>query len=100
MISRSSVATTSEVAQRLTGRLRRTDGQENCAFVLWRPSTGTSRTTALLAEVVLPREDERIVHGTVDFTSACFLRAPPSRPSTPAGSASSMPIPKAGDGSA
>ncbi|MFB7919388.1 hypothetical protein [Streptomyces sp. NPDC056061] len=43
--------------------------------MLWRPSTGASRTTALLTEVVLPREGERIVHGTVDFTSAYFLRA-------------------------
>ncbi|MFJ9604702.1 ThiF family adenylyltransferase [Streptomyces althioticus] len=75
MIGRFSVAMTSEVAQHLTGHLRRADGQEDCAFVLWRPSTGASRTTALLTEVVLPREDERIVHGTVDFTSAYFLRA-------------------------
>lgn len=75
MISRFSVAMTSEVAQHLTGHLRRADGQEDCAFVLWRPSTGASRTTALLTEVVLPREGERIVHGTVDFTSAYFLRA-------------------------
>ncbi|MCG8970212.1 ThiF family adenylyltransferase [Streptomyces sp. CL12-4] len=75
MISCFSVAMTSEVAQHLTGHLRRADGQEDCAFVLWRPSTGASRTTALLAEVVLPRKCERIVHGTVDFTSAYFLRA-------------------------
>ncbi|WP_431040415.1 hypothetical protein [Streptomyces sp. P9-1] len=75
MISRFSVAMTSEVAQHLTGHLRRADGQEDCAFVLWRPSTGASRTTALLVEVVLPRKGERIVHGTVDFTSAYFLRA-------------------------
>lgn len=75
MISRFSVAMTSEVAQHLTGHLRRTDGQEDCAFVLWRPSTGASRTAALLVEVVLPRKGERIVHGTVDFTSAYFLHA-------------------------
>lgn len=66
---------TSEVAQHLTGHLRRADGQEDCCFVLWRPSTGASRTTALLTEMVLPREGERIVHETVDFTSAYFLRA-------------------------
>ncbi|MFK4687236.1 ThiF family adenylyltransferase [Streptomyces pristinaespiralis] len=75
MIGRFSVAMTSEVAQHLTDHLRRADGQEDCCFVLWRPSTGATRTTALLVEVVLPREGERIVHGTVDFTSAYFLRA-------------------------
>ncbi|MBX9420823.1 ThiF family adenylyltransferase [Streptomyces lateritius] len=75
MISRFSVAMTNEVAQHLTDHLRRADGQEDCCFVLWRPSTGASRTTALLTEVVLPQDGERIVHGTVDFTSAYFLRA-------------------------
>lgn len=75
MITRFSVAMTSDIAQRLTDHLRRADGQEDCTFVLWRPSTGASRTTALLSEVVLPHDGERIVHGTVDFTSAYFLRA-------------------------
>ncbi|MFE6460562.1 ThiF family adenylyltransferase [Streptomyces cinereoruber] len=75
MIGRFSVVMTSEVAQHLTGHLRRADGQEDCCFVLWRPSTGAGRTTALLTEVVLPQDGERIVHGTVDFTSAYFLRA-------------------------
>ncbi|MFE6129522.1 ThiF family adenylyltransferase [Streptomyces sp. NPDC056437] len=75
MITRFSAAMTSDTAQRLTDHLRRADGQEDCAFVLWRPSTGATRTTALLTEVVLPQEGERIIHGTVDFTSAYFLRA-------------------------
>ncbi|MFJ8351587.1 HesA/MoeB/ThiF family protein [Streptomyces sp. NPDC094153] len=75
MITRFSVAMTSDLAQRLTDHLRRADGQEDCAFVLWRPSTGASRTTALLTEVVLPQDGERIVHGTMDFTSTYFLRA-------------------------
>lgn len=75
MISRFSVAMSNQVAQHLTDHLRRADGQEDCCFVLWRPSTGASRTTALLTEVVLPQDGERILHGTVDFTSAYFLRA-------------------------
>jgi len=75
MITRFSVAMTTDVAQRLTSHLRRADGQEDCAFVLWRPSTGSRRTTALIVEVVLPDDGDRIVHGTVDFTSEYFLRA-------------------------
>ncbi|MFD9488590.1 ThiF family adenylyltransferase [Streptomyces sp. NPDC059991] len=75
MITRFSVAMTTSVAQRLTGHLRRADGQEDCTFILWRPSTGSSRTTALIVDLVLPEAGDRIVHGTVDFTSEYFLRA-------------------------
>lgn len=75
MITRFSVAMTTELSRDLTAHLRRPDGQEDCCFLLWRPSTGGTRTTALLNDMVLPREGERIVHGTVDFTSAYFLRA-------------------------
>lgn len=75
MIARFSVAMTTGVAQRLTGHLQRADGQEDCTFVLWRPSTGSRRTTALIVDLVLPQDGDRIVHGTVDFTSEYFLRA-------------------------
>ncbi|MFJ6083216.1 ThiF family adenylyltransferase [Streptomyces sp. NPDC092369] len=75
MITRFSLAMTTDVAQCLTRHLRRADGQEDCVFVLWRPSTGSRRTTALIVEVVLPEDGDRIVHGTVDFTSEYFLRA-------------------------
>ncbi|MFG3292328.1 ThiF family adenylyltransferase [Streptomyces sp. NPDC048179] len=75
MITRLSAAVPSPLARRLTDHLLRADGQEDCCFVLWRPATGARRTTAVLADAVLPREDERIVHGTVDFTSVYFLRS-------------------------
>ncbi|MFF7889798.1 ThiF family adenylyltransferase [Streptomyces sp. NPDC020794] len=75
MISRFSAAVPSPLALRLSTHLLRSDGQEDCCFVLWRPATGACRTTAVLADVVLPLEGERIVHGTVDFTSAYFLRS-------------------------
>ncbi|NUP15569.1 MAG: hypothetical protein HOZ81_05600 [Streptomyces sp.] len=75
MITRFSVAVPALLAGRLGAHLRRADGQEDCCFVLWRPATGSRRTTAVLAEVVLPLQGERILHGTVDFTSAYFLRS-------------------------
>ncbi|MFE7729153.1 HesA/MoeB/ThiF family protein [Streptomyces anthocyanicus] len=75
MITRFSAALSSSLAQRLDDHLLRSDGQEDCCFVLWRPATGARRTTAVLVDLVLPLEGERIVHGTVDFTSAYFLRA-------------------------
>ncbi|WP_328493430.1 ThiF family adenylyltransferase [Streptomyces sp. NBC_00414] len=75
MITRFGAAVPTPLARRLKEHLLRADGQEDCCFVLWRPATGASRTTAVLVEVVLPLEGERIVHGTVDFTSAYFLRS-------------------------
>jgi molybdopterin/thiamine biosynthesis adenylyltransferase len=75
VITRFGAALSSNLAQRLENHLLRPDGQEDCCFVLWRPATGARRTTAVLVDLVLPLEGERIVHGTVDFTSAYFLRA-------------------------
>ncbi|MET8682224.1 ThiF family adenylyltransferase [Streptomyces sp. NPDC004647] len=75
MIGHFSAAMTTEVAHRLEEHLQRADGQEDCCFLLWRPSSGAHRTTALVTELVLPEDGERILHGTVDFTSAYFLRA-------------------------
>jgi molybdopterin-synthase adenylyltransferase len=75
MVRRFSVAITTDVADKIGAHLRRLDGQEECCFLLWKPSAGASRTTALITGLVLPGHDDRIVHGTVDFTSAYFLRA-------------------------
>lgn len=63
------------VAQQLRDHLARADGQEDLCFVLWRPSLGHRRTTALVAEVVLPRDGDRYVHGDVSFEGDYFLRS-------------------------
>lgn len=75
MITRFGAAMPTGIARRLDAHLQRSDGQEECCFVLWRPATGATRFTALVVDVVLPYEDERIVHGNVEFTSEYFLRA-------------------------
>ena len=41
--------------------------QEDLCFGLWRPSTGNERYTALLYEILLPNEDERLLHGNASF---------------------------------
>lgn len=72
---RLSVAMSTDLAARLAAHLDREDGQEDLCFVLWNPSCGATRTTALLTEAVWPRHGERLVHGNVSFTSPYFLRA-------------------------
>jgi hypothetical protein len=72
---RHSVALTSETFQALSRHLLRIDGQEDLCFAVWYPSTGKSRTTALIGAPNLPQEGEREVHGNASFTSDYFIRA-------------------------
>lgn len=72
---RVSAALATGSAARLASHLSRADGQEDLCFVVWRPSTGATRTTAIVADVLLPTDGDRLVHGNVSFTSEYFLRA-------------------------
>ena len=53
----------------------RNDLQEDLCFGLWRPSTGSQRYTALLYEVLLPQEGERLLHGNASFQPQYIARA-------------------------
>ena len=64
-----------KVAERLNTHLAREDGQEDLCFVLWRPSLGRSRASALIVDVVFPQADDRHVHGNVSFESEYFTRS-------------------------
>src|SRR5262245_3180476 len=55
--------------------LLRADGQEDLCFALWHPSTGRTRTTALIERLILPRDGERRIHGNASFEPAYFERA-------------------------
>lgn len=70
----SSVAMTSSVATSLVAHLMRRDGQEDLCMALYRPSTGRTRDTALIAEAFLPLPGEREVHGIVTFTGDYVMR--------------------------
>lgn len=48
--------------------------QEDLTFVTWRPSVGRTRTTFVLAEALLPDDDERLLEGNVSFTSDYLSR--------------------------
>jgi molybdopterin/thiamine biosynthesis adenylyltransferase len=70
-----SVAMTSDLARTLRNHLTRGDGQEDLCFVLWRPSTGADRHSALAFDVVVPEAGERHVHGNASFEGRYLLRA-------------------------
>jgi hypothetical protein len=61
--------------EQLVSHLSRPDGQEDLCFALYQESVGATRTTAVIAGLVLPERDERQVHGNVAFTDEYFLRA-------------------------
>ena len=72
---RTSVAMTATNNQDLRAHLLRADGQEDLCLVTYRPSTGTTRRTALVRSVIAPEDGDRQVHGNATVTGAYVLRA-------------------------
>jgi molybdopterin-synthase adenylyltransferase len=72
---RLSAVMTGDVDARLRAHLLRADGQEDLCFVVYHPSTGATRRTAVIFDVVLPTQGDRNVHGNASFQARYFLRA-------------------------
>ena len=70
-----SVAIPDAIELSARSHLLRADRQEDLCFALWHPSTGTTRTTALIEQLILPQEGERRVHGNASFEFHYFERA-------------------------
>lgn len=63
-----------EAMKHLLGSMQRGQLQEDLCFALWRPSTGARRTTAIVAELLLPQPGERNLHGNVSFEATYLSR--------------------------
>ena len=61
--------------EHLLQHYRRDESQEDLCFALWRSSSGRSRRTALIDEVILPKPGERILHGNAGFEPDYLVRA-------------------------
>ncbi len=74
MTHQASVAMTAATQQALENLLVRADGQEDFCLATYRPSTGATRRTALIASAIAPKPGERRVHGNVTVTADYILR--------------------------
>src|ERR1700722_4185344 len=54
--------------------LLRAPGQENLTFAYWRPSLGEHRLAAIICDLQLPQEEERLLSGNASFTGAYLRR--------------------------
>ncbi len=70
-----SVAMTAAAEKALLSLLVREDGQEDLCLATYQPSTGATRTTVLIREVIPPEEGDRFVHGNATVTGDYILRA-------------------------
>ena len=70
-----SVAMSAATANELRSHVDRPDGQEDICLCTYRPSTGSTRTTALLTSVITPEPGERHVHGNASIEGDYVLRA-------------------------
>lgn len=69
-----SIAITEELHTKLQKHLLRPDGQEDLCFAFYRLSSGKSRITALIVELIIPQAGDRNVHGNVSFNAEYFDR--------------------------
>ena len=70
-----SVAMTATIEQDLLNLLDRDDGQEDLCLATYRPSTGATRSSALIRTVIPPERGDRFVHGNATVTADYILRA-------------------------
>jgi len=75
-----SVAFTSALDDQLVGHLYKGPHQEDLTFAYWKPSCGAMRFTAIVSQLNLPQEGDRILQGNVAFTEPYLGRVLAERP--------------------
>lgn len=75
-----SVAISAQLEARLRAHLDKGPGQEDLTFAYWRPSAGTQRITAVISEIVLPGDGDRLLKGNVAFQRRYLARVLAGRP--------------------
>lgn len=69
-----SVSIIGELNENLSTFLQRPDGQEDICFGLYAPSTGATRSSAILQDVLWPESGDRNVHGNASFNPQYLTR--------------------------
>ncbi len=69
-----SVVIPESLQELLKNHLIRRDGQEDLCFALYNPSEGSTRYSAIIKEIVFPKEGERQVHGNTSFNPEYYDR--------------------------
>ena len=49
--------------------------QEELCFALWNPGVGKNKTTAIITDIILPKKDERKLHGNTSFLPKFLARS-------------------------
>lgn len=73
-MKRFSIAIPEKIDTQLNKHLIRDDGDEDLTFALWNPSSGYSRYTSLISEVISPEKGDRQRHGNVSFNPQYIKR--------------------------
>ena len=74
-MNRFAVAMTTDLDTEAHRHLLRADGQEDVCLATYAPSSGETRTSAILNALVLPETGERSVHGNASFAGQYVVRA-------------------------
>ena len=69
-----SIAMTTRLDSILASHVHKPGLQEDLTFAYWRPSTGRNRFTAIITDVILPKEEDRFLHGNASFSSSYLRR--------------------------
>ena len=69
-----SIAMTSQVDSVLGEHVHKPGLQEDLTFAYWRLSVGSSRFTPVITALILPKDEERVLHGNASFASSYLRR--------------------------